>query len=68
MQVLDVVIDVEEQLLLSLVLDVGHNWITKLYLWGQALFRRKYVLVDYINLSTWTLCTQPAHLYIRVKK
>ena len=33
-QVLDAVIDVEEQLLLSLVLDVGHNWTTKLYQWG----------------------------------
>ena len=30
-QVLDAVIDVQEQLLLSLVLDVGHNWTTKLY-------------------------------------
>ena len=30
-QVLDAIIDVEEQLLLSLVLDVGHNWTTKLY-------------------------------------
>ena len=33
-QVLDAVIDVQEQLLLSLVLDVGHNWTTKLYQWG----------------------------------
>ena len=33
-QFLDAVIDVEEQLLLSLVLDVGHNWTTKLYQWG----------------------------------